>query len=197
MKVENLFKEMLKSLDRGDFNSIVEKIDELLSVLSDYEASKHLSALILKEYTTYKSGYLASLLSTIIQRKPELAQVNHPENFLFKLCIVTGSKELYECYIEEAVMPFLQEKDNDEKSEYYLDLLAIAIQYTDLFFPKYVQCIKGMNYNGAFSKADSNPNAVLINREDYETMEDVVEKYNSIVGRRDIIEDLGKRDEME
>jgi len=194
MNAEKLFKEMLKGLDRGDFNSIVEKLGELLTVLSDFEASKHLSAMILKEYTTYKSGYLASLMSTIIQRRPELAQVNHPENFLFKLCIVTGSKELYECYIEEAVMPFLEEKEDDEKSEYYLDLLGIAIQYTDLFFPKYVQCIKGMDYNGAFSKADNYPNAVLINREDYETMEDVVEKYNQIVGRRNIIEDLEKRD---
>jgi len=194
MKVENLFKEMLKGLDRGDFNSIAEKIDELLTVLSDYEASKHLSAMILKEYTTYKSGYLASLMSTIIQRRPELAQVNHPENFLFKLCIVTGSKELYECYIDEAVIPFLQEKDDDEKSEYYMDLLGIAIQYTDLFFPKYAQCIKGEDYNGAFSTSETNPNAVLINREDYETMEDVVEKYNQIVGRRNIIEDLEKRD---
>jgi len=38
---------------------------------------------------------------------------------------------------------------------------------------------------------------VLINREDYEIMDDVVEKYNAIIGRRDILRDLNKMQELE
>jgi hypothetical protein len=193
MKTEKIIKDIIKCLDIADFNTIDKKLDELLNILSDDEASNLLSGMIFKQYTTYKSGYLATLMEKIIRKKPELAQVNHPENFLFKLAFIKGSKELYECYIEEAVEPFLQGKTKDEVEMYYLELFSIADQFNEAFFPKFVRCIKGMDFNGAFAHSDENENIVLINREDYETMNDVVEKYNTIIGRRDILKDLEKR----
>ena len=185
--------EIKECIDYGNFTVVDVLIDELLTDLSDFEASKQLSALILNEYTTFRSGHLAELLETIIRTRPELAQVNHPENFLFKLCVTTGSRDLYDCYIEEAVVPFLEDKDDDEKSVYYIDLYATAMKLTDHFFPNYIQCIKGMDYNGAFSTLDNNENVMLINREDYEIMEGLVENFNRIVGRRDIVSDLDER----
>jgi hypothetical protein len=185
--------EIKECIDYGNFTVVDVLIDELLTDLSAFEASKQLSALILNEYTTFRSGHLAQLLEAIIRTRPELAQVNHPENFLFKLCVTTGSRDLYECYIEEAVVPFLEDKDDDEKSGYYIDLYATAMKLTDHFFPNYIQCIKGMDYNGAFSTLDNNENVMLINREDYEIMEGLVENFNRIVGRRDIVSDLEEK----
>ena len=193
METEEILNEIKECIDNGDFTSLDILFDELLELLSDFEASKQLSNLMLKEYTTFRSGHLAQLLEIIIRTKPELAQINHPENFLFKLCVTTGSKDLYECYIEEAVVPFLEHKDEDETTEYYMDLICTATTLTDYFFPNYVQCINGTDYNGAFSTIGSNETVLLINREDFEVMENVVENYNRIVGRRDILSDLEKR----
>lgn len=193
MRAQKLMKEIIECLDYRDFKSIDNKIDELSGMMPDIELSKLFSEFIYSEYTTFRAGYLAALLETIIKKKPELAQVNHPENFLFKLCIVTGSKDLYECFIEEAAEPFLKKKKKDDKDEYYIDLYATAIKLTDFFFPGYTKTIKGMDYNGAFSTMENNANICLINREDYEIMENVVENYNRIIGRRDIVSDLEKR----
>lgn len=193
MKHKETLNEIKKCIESGYFTSVDILIDELLNVLSDFEASKQLSGLILNEYTTFRSGHLANLLETIIRKRPELAQVNYPENFIFKLCVISGSKDLYECFIEEAAEPFLKKKNEADKDEYYIDLYSTALKLTDLFFPQYVKAIKGMDYNGAFSTLESNENVLLINRENYEVMEKVVEDYNRIVGRRDILSDLEKR----
>jgi hypothetical protein len=37
----------------------------------------------------------------------------------------------------------------------------------------------------------------LIHQEDYEIIDDIIEKYNTIIGRRDILNDLNKRAGME
>ena len=120
-----------------------------------------------------------------------------PENDMFRAAILRGSVDLYECYIEEAIVPFVKGKSDNKTVECYMELLTVAERLTEDFFPKYVRCVKGMDFNGAYAQSKENPNAVLINRENYEIMDDVVEKYNAIIGRRDILKDLNKRMGME
>lgn len=50
-----------------------------------------------------------------------------------------------------------------------------------------------MDFNGVFARYEKDNSIALIHQEDFEIMDDVVEKYNSIVGRRDILADLEKR----
>ena len=192
-KLRNDFSKCLNGSNSGLINNLV---DELLKELSIFEASKFISEVFFSEYTIYKADALALFLEKVIRKEPELALINHPDNFLFKLCIVTGSKDLFDCYIEESTAPFLQNQDSDEADIYYTELLDIATKLTDFFFKQYSLCIKGQHYNGAFSNSENYENAVILNRDNYETMELVMTNYNKIVGRRIILEDLEKKLEI-
>jgi len=193
MSAEQILNEINECIYNSDVNSLANNIDIITELLSDEEVSKELSMLLFQNYTSFKADALAKMMEIIIRKRPELALLKHPENFLFRVAIIKGSFELYECYIEEAVEPFLANQDADEQEMYYLDLMTTTESLSEAFFPQYESCKKGLHYNGAFGTAEDNPNVLLINRDNYEVMEDVMEKYNTIVGRRDIIQDLNKR----
>ena len=188
---EELFKKLNDCFDYGDKKGIIENIKNYQKFVSEEEASRDLTEYIYSKFTTYKADAMAGLMQMIIQVNPNLALLKYPENYLFRLAIITGSMGLYECFIEEAVEPFL--KDKDEQDDYYMDLYTIAIKLNDHFFPEYTPCVKGMDFNGVFSTYENDSAISLINTEDYEILNDVVEKYNTIIGRRDIIKDLEDR----
>lgn len=196
MKKENILNELAESITNCDVNALATNVAALLQVCNnEEEASREIGAIIFNQYTTHKAPALAQMLETVIRHLPSLAMLGFPENYFFKTAVLLGSVDLYECYIEEAIEPFLASKDEGETIECYLDLATVAEQLTDSFFPNYVQCKKGMDFNGAFGVYEKNENVCLINIEDYETMNDVVEKYNTIIGRRDIVKDLYVRAE--
>ena len=175
-----------------DIIGLEDNLDLLFNEISDKEISVSLAQLLNKVYTSFKARGLAKIMEVIIKKRRNIALVNHPENPLFKLCVITGSFDLYECYIEEAVYPVLPiEKDDDAAPNmYYTDLQIVAEKLKEYFSDKRTKCIKGNAYNGAFSTLEGNDNVVLINKEDYEMMESAIEKYNTLLGRDDIISDL-------
>jgi hypothetical protein len=63
----------------------------------------------------------------------------------------------------------------EEHELHYAELFGIAEGLTNASFCN-IGMYKRMDYNGAFAEDAQNENAVLINREDYVTMEDVVSK---------------------
>jgi hypothetical protein len=193
MKKEELFENLDECYSYADKKGLLENIQEYQKDISEEDASRDFAEYIYLKYTTYKADALAGLLQMMIRDNPNLALLKSPENFLYRLVIIKGSVDLYECFIEEAVEPFLKGKDEDDQLDYYMDLYTTAIQLNDHFFPTYVKCVKGMDFNGIFSTYEENPAVSLIHTEDFETMDDVVEKYNTIIGRRDIIADLEKR----
>lgn len=136
---------------------------------------------------------MAGLMQMIIHENPNLALLKFPENHFYRLAVIKGSIDLYECYIDEAIIPFLKDKDEDAASECYMKLVCAAKKLNDHFFLQYVPYIKGMDFNGAFAAYEKDPEISLIHHQDYETLNDVVEKYNAIIGRRDIIKDLYDR----
>ena len=191
--IEDLLLEIEDSMERCDATGLAINVEELLQATDEETACKELSMKLFNRYTTFKAESTAKLMEVIIRTSPDLAMLKFPENFLFRVAILKGSTELYECYIEEAILPFLEDKTEDEIMDCYSDLYNIADQLNSVFFPKYVKCIKRMDFNGAFANDESNQNICLINREDYEMMDEVVEKYNAIVGKRDIMKDLEER----
>ncbi|MEI6627540.1 MAG: UDP-N-acetylmuramate dehydrogenase, partial [bacterium] len=44
----------------------------------------------------------AKMMEIIIRKRPNLAMLQFPENYLFRVAVLRGSTDLYECYIEEA-----------------------------------------------------------------------------------------------
>ena len=193
MKNEKILSDISANFKKAEIRAFEKNLDLLLTSGEDLDNSKGLSEVILKHYTTYKSGFLSKAMEIMIRKRPYLALVNHPNNFLFKVAVITGSKDLYECYIEEAAMLFIQDIPEEDHEMFFLGLHTAATRLITPLFNNYVQCIKGMDYNSAFGTLETNENVVLINREDYETLEDVVKKYNAIVGRKNIINDLAKR----
>lgn len=193
-KILNEIDECIKNTDLAGIN---ENIGLLLKDISDEDASMKLAQLLGDNYTQFKSDYLAKVLEIIIKKRLNLAFLNHPYNFLFQAVISAGSFEMYECYVEEAVMPFLANVIEDEHEMHYMELLNTAQELTEKLFKENKKCIKGRHYNGAISRKEQNENIVLLGEQDYIIMEDVVERYNSIVGRALIIEDLNKRSGLE
>jgi hypothetical protein len=193
METEQFIIEVEEHLGVGDIRGATDIFYTHFSHLSDLEASRQISTVLYKQYTNYRSGFLAMLLEGIIRKNPNLAHVGYPENFLFKLCVILGSRDFYECFIEEAVEPLLKDKSKYEKEEYYTDLYITTEKLVDHLFTGYAPCLKGKDYNGAYSTLEDNVNVVIIHKEDYDIMEKVMEDYNRIIGKRNIISDLTKK----
>ncbi len=190
-------KEILSNIDEyidcGDFKAIDKELDKMFSEYKISECSKTLAFYINSKFTHYKAGFYAKFMEQVIRKKRKIAMHDFPSNDLFKLCIARGSRDLYECYIEEGIEAYIEKNKNISAEDIYTDLYAEATDINDVLYEKYAQCLKGVDYNGAFSRHENNPNIELINSDDYKTMEGVMELYNSIVGRRDIIKNLDKK----
>jgi hypothetical protein len=189
MNKEELFDKIDDCFQYADMNGIENAMQSYASAHSDEQTSTDIAEYIYKRFTTHRADAMAALLQLTIRTNANLALLNYPKNYLFKLTVLRGSVDLYSCYIEEAIKPFLTNKSEDEQMEYYADLYGVAYNLNDDFFDKYIPCVKGMDFNGIFSHSD-NPELSLIHTTDFEVMDDVVEKYNTIIGRRDILKDL-------
>ncbi len=193
MNTEQIIKEIEKHLATADKKGATDTFCRHLEGLSDFEKSRKAAEILYKQYTNFRSGMIAMLMEGIIRNSPNIAQVNFPENFLFKLCVITGSKDLYECFVEEAVEPYLENKSEDEIWDYYTELSIVAKKLNDHFFSHYEPYKKGIHYNSALPLHEENRNELAIHREDYVVMEEIIENYNRIIGRRDIINALEEK----
>tara|TARA_A100000171_G_scaffold46746_1_gene51928 strand:+ start:19023 stop:19613 length:591 start_codon:yes stop_codon:yes gene_type:complete len=173
-------------LDCGDRKKFEELLKKYLEKTDNKEASEDLAMLFLHEYTLQKADYLAAFLEIIFKAKKELALVNMPENPFFKLSIIRGSTDLFECYMEEGINEFLETLNRKERKKYFDELLKVAAHYNAKFLNEYKVQIKGMHYNGGINH-DTDGRLLNIHKEDFEMMQDMVDKYNTIVGRRDIM----------
>lgn len=192
MTKEQIYYEMDACLEHGNINCFKDQLDELFDNFVEEESVDIIAEFIYKRYTTYKAESMAKILEIVIKKKPSITLIKYPNNPLFKLSIIKGSMDLFDCFIEEGIEPFLKDKDEDFEYDYFMELNVLAEDLHDTFFTQYVRCIKGMDFNGGF-KQDDNPNFLSINVEDFDTMDDVVEKYNTIIGRRDILKKLEQR----
>lgn len=190
MQDKELLSQIKETIVNFNLPGFKKKLATLISNVGVQVACEKLAEILYHNYTRYKADAQATFLEAAIKLDAKIALVNHPENSLFKLTILRGSKDLYDCYMEEAVIPYLKINKSTEPDLFYGELLDTAETISASFLPKYVECIKGMDYNGAFGIYNEDENVVVIHKEDYETLEDVAEKYNTIIGRRIIIDDL-------
>ena len=190
-------KQILSKIEKcagtNDLQGFSSYIDELLLITDVTNASLLLSAFLLNRHTTSNSKDTAKLLEIILNSNEELAMINFPDNCFFQTAVLKGSMELYECYMEEAIESYLYDKSEDEAYTCYMNLNTIAERYNDLIFDRIPKYIKGKDFKSAVSKYEKDPNLVLIDAEDVAIMEKVIENYNGILGRRDILKDLEAR----
>ena len=190
-------KQILSKIEKcagtNDLQGFSSYIDELLLVTDVTNASLLLSAFLLNRHTTSNSKDTAKLLEIILNSNDELAMINFPDNCFFQTAVLKGSVELYECYMEEAIESYLYDKTEDEAYTCYMNLNTIAERYNDLIFDRIPKYIKGKDFKSAVSKYEKDPNLVLIDENAVAIMEKVIENYNGILGRRDILKDLEAR----
>ena len=193
MEKQEILENIANSIDNGNLSGLSKSLDLLLEVVTDEEASQQLSIILFERYTRYKADMLAKIMEIIIRKRPNLALLKEAENFLFRVVIASGSKDLYDCYIEEAIQPAMAKKNQDDQEMYYCDLFSVAEELTEKFFGNYIECVKGVDYNGSFGRYEKDNNVALIHQEDYETMNAIMENFNKMVGRRDILKDLSEK----
>ncbi|WP_396170137.1 hypothetical protein [Flavobacterium sp.] len=190
---KQILSKLEKCADTNDLQGFSSCIDELLLVTDVTNASLLLSAFLLNRHTTSNSNATAKLLEIILNSNDDLAMINFPDNCFFQTAVLKGSIELYECYMEEAIESYLYDKTEDEAYTCYMNLNTIAERYNDLIFDRIPKYIKGKDFKSAISKHEKDPNLVLIDEDDVAIMEKVIENYNGILGRRDILKDLEAR----
>lgn len=188
MNKEELIASLEECLNRGDISSFKENIKKYLETVNEEYASVVLAFFIANNYTSFNADSMAKLLELIININPNLALINYPENALFKACLIKGSNELFECYLEEALENHLSNSEEDE-IEYYKGLLKTAAQFNRLLLDKSEPILKGLHYNSGVPH-ESYSDTMSIPREDLEVMLNTIENYNAILGRKDIIEVL-------
>jgi hypothetical protein len=193
MEKHEILKQIENCIINGSINGLEKNLDLLFNDIPDEETSKHLALIIAKLYTRFKADMFAKVLEVIIRKRPNLGLINHPNNFLFQMAVVKGSKDLYDCYIEESALPAVANMDSEDKDSYIYELLGSAEDWTAQLFDNYKECVKGIDYNGAFSRYEKDSSIALIHQENYEIIETIMEHFNAIVGRRDIIKDLSER----
>lgn len=137
-------------------------------------------------YSSYYADYLAKLLEIAIRKNMCWAHINNERNPLFRLCLIVGSKELYDCFIEET-----EPQDKGFLTTLYNEAKIID----ELIMINYRPVKKGVHYNGCLKTDDNASEMVQIWLNDYNFIEDIVSRYNSIIERRLIIEDLSNKAE--
>lgn len=184
-KIENCF-----------YNAQISELPELIKILISEigveDASEKYATLLLQKFTHFSADTCAKLMEIAIHKDMQMALAKFPVNPFFRLAVFKGSVDLYECYIEEFIEPLLSRSTDEEKNfDIYLDLYTVAQKIAEECHNNYHRVIKGMDYNGAFKS--ERLGILSINEEDFEIMNALCENYNSIIGRRDIVQDLEKR----
>ena len=187
---QEILDEMYNCLEYANLQGFEEQVNVYLGITDESTASQGLATFIVTEYTASNAHTIAMLMEIIIRCNPNLALINYPQNHFFRIIMISGSMDLFECFIKEAIETHLQNSSQEEYKEYYTKLLDVAANLNMLFSDQYEPKIKGIHFNGPFATDDNNPDIAIINLEDYEFMNDIVNKFNTIVGRREILKAL-------
>lgn len=193
MGKEEILMEIEEAVVYADLVELDRLLDLYLSIETEDEASKTLAMILYSNYTTFKENHTVRMMEILIRKSSNLATLRESENFLFRIAVLRGSVKLYNCFIREGIEPFLSEREPEAREDYYSKLAAVAEMLSGVLFKKYSRYVKGVDFHGAIEAAEGNKELIMVNRDDYELMDDIVEKYNTIVGRRDIIKNLIKR----
>jgi len=189
MKKDKIIKKLYACLDTADMDGFEKYVNKFIDEYDESEVSQELAIFLAKEYTASRADTIALLMELIIRQNPNLALINYPENHFFRVVIITGSIELFECYTEEAIEPHLENASDEDYKAYYTKLLHLAAKLNTLYSDQYEPIIKGINFNGGFPN-ESDDSLLSIHKSDFETMNDTVNLYNIMVGRRNVIKAL-------
>lgn len=179
---------ILDALDNADFDKIESVLSEMSETNGVLNTIEPFCQLLILEFYHSKDESLAVLIQQIIESNQEFAEVRFPGNPIFQLAFQIGAFEIYKAYLECYVL----KQDEEKQVELLLDLVGQAEQWKEMVESNYEKVIVGRDYNGPFS-TDEETGHTTMHLADFQTMDTLGEHYNSIVGRWEILRDLGER----
>ncbi|MDR3678896.1 MAG: hypothetical protein P4L41_02945 [Flavipsychrobacter sp.] len=197
MTTEALLNTICNEIKCQDIKSLENSVIMLLKKLSNEEeslkianakASSLLADIIIKAYSRLLEPFIADALKMMIRRRAQIALVGHPNNALFIAILKTGSVEIYNSFILECE----EMHTSDDFKVLCEALIETAFEFSKDTLSKCVQCNNGKEFYPAVP-SNANRDIMTIHIDDYSIIMTVVEQYNSIVGRQQIISDLTLR----
>ena len=175
-KQESYIRRLYACMQEADITEYNAILNELAQLDNDVAATILMRA-YLRYYRAQKGDYIASLMERALRFKQEWAQLDNVNNPLFRAALISGSKDLYDCYTEEVT-------GLDE--EWYDNALHLAMMYNQQLLDKCEPILIGCHYNTGIVQNGRRS----IDQEDYEVMDATIVRYNQIVGMRQILKDL-------
>nr|AMP55550.1 hypothetical protein [uncultured bacterium] len=173
---ESYIERICETMQYANFHEYDEILNEL-SELQSEEATIILMRAFLRYYRAQKADFIATFMERAIRFNPEWALIENPNNPLFRVALISGSKDIYDCYVEEV---------HGLDQEWYKTALQLAMAYNERLLDQCQPVLIGCHYNTGLMQNGRKS----LDMEDYEVMDATIVKYNQIVGMRQILKDL-------
>jgi hypothetical protein len=191
MTKESIIESLYDSLEQIDPKQFIAYQVENYTNLSDVQtASIDLSAFLAFQYDHDKEEDLATIMYLMLKANRDIGLINFPENNFFKIALITGSFGLLDVYLTQIISYYLENKSIEEWKSCYTKLLKKAIDLSQLFMTQYDFVIKGIDYQ---LPEKSEKDLLILSKKDHEEMQDTIDKFNKIVGRKKIMDELVDR----
>lgn len=164
-------------------NANFSQYDKFLKELKELECGEAATILMrgfLRYFRPQKGDYLAVFMEKALRYNSEWSMTDDPNNPLLRTTFISGSKDLYDCYVE--VVEGL-DKDWFERA------LQTAALYNRNLLDKCQTIFIGRDYNTGLEQNGRR----CIDLDDYAVMDATIVKYNQIIGLRQIMIDLMKK----
>ncbi|MCM1071431.1 MAG: hypothetical protein NC301_08635 [Bacteroides sp.] len=175
LNVRRLFT-ILRDADFGGYEAFLSNLNEM----EVGEAATILMRGFLRYYRAQKADYIAVFMEKALRFNPEWAMTEDTNNPLLRTAFISGSKDLYDCYVE--VVEGL-DKDWFERA------FATALHHNQKLLNSCQPVLIGREYNTGLEQNGCR----RIDLDDYAVMDSAIVKYNQIVGLRLILNDLSEK----
>ena len=171
---------LIDCMDNGQKAEFIRVLDSIAAEPANIACSCIAMALM-RGYTSYRADAYAAFLEIALHHTPEWGSFAGVQNPLFRASLLTGSVDLYECFIEE--VPGLD-------VDFFVEAYAGFSEMNERMMDDSEIVLKGRDYN---SGVPAGGGYVMVDQEDFEVINDTMEKYNAIVNRYKILKDIEKR----
>ena len=173
---EPFIESICQLMKEGQLHSFKEELDKLARMSEDYAATVLMRS-FLRYYRPQKADFIACWMEQAIRYNVQWALVGGIDNPLLRAAFVSGSKDLYDCYIEEVP---------DLTTDWYNEIIQLAFAYNQHLLESCEPVLIGCHYNTGLIQNGRR----IIDLDDYEVMDSTIVKYNQIVGMRQILTDI-------
>jgi hypothetical protein len=184
---EKIIKKLHECLYNGDVDGWSRTFKKLMeSEKNEEEVVDIICWLLHENYTFYKEESFAVFLEKILEVNPGLGMLKFPENKFYHLSIMNGSTELFDCYSDLIIKPYIARNDTPELEGKILVMAGAAKDMLADKLGKLGPLKLGREFNSGIA-VDNDETKMVIDKYDYDQLIKKVNEMNVIWGLRKII----------